>query len=45
MLQAGEIIEGEHSISPIRERVRVLCIPVRYEGQVIGVLSRESTLR
>lgn len=39
----GEIIEGEHSISPIRERVRVLCIPVRYEGQVIGVLSREST--
>lgn len=39
----GEIIEGEHAISPIRERVRVLCIPVRCDGQVIAVLSREST--
>jgi len=39
----GEIIEGELTIAPIRERVRVLCIPVRFEGDVIGVLSREST--
>ncbi len=39
----GEIIEGELTIAAIRERVRVLCIPVRFEGDVIGVLSREST--
>ena len=38
----GEIIEGEMSNSPLKERVRVLCIPVRYEGKVIGVLTRES---
>ncbi|MGQ0615379.1 MAG: sensor histidine kinase [Acidimicrobiia bacterium] len=39
----GEIIEGEVSISPLKERVRVLGIPVRFEGEVIGVLTREST--
>ena len=38
----GEIIEGEITLAIIRERVRVLCIPVRFEGEVIGVLSRES---
>jgi two-component sensor histidine kinase len=38
----GEIIEGEMSNSPLKERVRVLCIPVRYEGRVVGVLTRES---
>ena len=38
----GEIIEGEHQVEPLRERVRVLCIPVRFEGQVIGVLTRET---
>ncbi len=38
----GEIIEGEMSNSPLKERVRVLCIPVRYQGRVIGVLTRES---
>jgi two-component sensor histidine kinase len=38
----GEIIEGETTISALKERVRVLCIPVRCEGQVIGVLTRES---
>jgi two-component system, sensor histidine kinase PdtaS len=39
----GEIIEGEATISPLKERVRVLCIPVRHEGEVIGVLTRETT--
>src|SRR6478609_7468651 len=39
----GEIIEGEITIAVIRERVRVLCIPVRYGGKTIAVLSREST--
>ncbi len=38
----GEIIEGEITIAVLRERVRVLCIPVRFEGEVIGVLSREA---
>ncbi|HEY2999304.1 MAG TPA: histidine kinase N-terminal domain-containing protein [Acidimicrobiales bacterium] len=38
----GEIIEGEMTISPLKERVRVLCIPIRYHGKVIGVLTRES---
>ncbi len=38
----GEIIEGEITISPLKERVRVLCIPIRYGGRVIGVLTRES---
>ncbi|HLM62800.1 MAG TPA: histidine kinase N-terminal domain-containing protein [Acidimicrobiales bacterium] len=38
----GEIIEGEITSSPLKERVRVLCIPVRYEDRVIAVLTRES---
>ena len=38
----GEIIEGETTISALKERVRVLCIPVRCRGEVIGVLTRES---
>ncbi|HEX6236405.1 MAG TPA: histidine kinase N-terminal domain-containing protein [Acidimicrobiales bacterium] len=39
----GEIIEGEATISPLKERVRVLCIPVRHRGEVIAVLTRETT--
>src|ERR687892_2794735 len=38
----GEIIEGEIVIPSLKERVRVLCIPVRHGGQVVGVLTRES---
>ncbi len=38
----GEIIEGEMTIAPLKERVRVLCIPIRHRGKVIGVLTRES---
>jgi two-component sensor histidine kinase len=38
----GEIIEGETTIAALKERVRVLCIPVRCDGEVIGVLTRES---
>jgi two-component sensor histidine kinase len=38
-----EIIEGELVVPDILERVRILCIPVRHEGEVIAVLSREST--
>ncbi len=42
--RSGEIIEGERRIEPLRELVRVLCIPVRYQGRVIAVMSRESTM-
>ena len=42
-MRLGEIIEGEITIAAIRERVRVLCIPVRHDGKTIAVLSREST--
>ncbi len=38
----GEIIEGEVTDPVIRERVRMLCIPVRWQDTTIGVLSRES---
>ncbi|MEX2292384.1 MAG: sensor histidine kinase [Acidimicrobiales bacterium] len=38
----GEIIEGETTIAALKERVRVLCIPVRCGGEVIGVMTRES---
>ena len=38
----GEIIEGEVTLSALKERVRVLCIPIRLDGEVIGVLTRES---
>jgi two-component system, sensor histidine kinase PdtaS len=39
----GEIIEGEINVDALRERLRVLAIPVRHEGDVVGVLTREST--
>ncbi|MGH9187651.1 MAG: sensor histidine kinase [Acidimicrobiales bacterium] len=39
----GEIIEGEINIEPVRERVRILGIPVRHKGEIIGVMTREST--
>jgi two-component sensor histidine kinase len=42
-MRLDEIIEGEITVSAIRERVRVLCIPVRWKGKTIAVLSREST--
>jgi two-component system, sensor histidine kinase PdtaS len=38
----GEIIEGEMASSPLKERVRVLCIPVRFEDKVIAVMTKES---
>ena len=41
-MRLEEIIEGEISLAALRERVRVLCIPVRFEGRTIAVLSRES---
>jgi two-component sensor histidine kinase len=42
-MRLEEIIEGEITVQSIRERVRVLCIPVRREGRTVAVLAREST--
>lgn len=42
-LRLGELIEGEVLHSSLRERIRVQCIPVRYEGRTIAVMTREST--
>src|SRR5688572_1297930 len=38
----GEIIEGEATVAALKERVRVLCIPIRCGGEVIAVMTRES---
>ncbi len=40
--QLGQIIDGEHVVEHLREAVREVCIPVRLDGQVIGVLARET---
>ncbi|HEY2811963.1 MAG TPA: histidine kinase N-terminal domain-containing protein, partial [Acidimicrobiales bacterium] len=40
----GEIVEGTVNISGLKEEVRVLAVPVRLDGEVIGVLTRESAL-
>jgi two-component sensor histidine kinase len=40
--RSGEIVEGEINRSPLHDRVRVLCVPVRWQDQVIAVVSRES---
>jgi two-component system, sensor histidine kinase PdtaS len=40
--RGGDIIEGELTIPPLKERVRMLCIPVRFGGEVVAVLTRES---
>jgi two-component sensor histidine kinase len=41
--RSGEMGEGELNIPPVKERVRVVSIPVRFEGEVIAVLTRETT--
>ncbi|MBK5224579.1 MAG: sensor histidine kinase [Acidimicrobiia bacterium] len=40
-MQHGEIIEGEITVASIHERVRVQCIPVRHQGRVVGIMTRE----
>ena len=40
----GEIVEGESGIGGRGERARVQCIPVRFGGQLLAVLTRESPL-
>lgn len=41
-LELGEIVEGDVDVLARRERARVQCIPVRWKGEVIAVLTRES---
>jgi two-component sensor histidine kinase len=41
-LALGEIIDGEVTSQALKERVRALCIPVRWKGRTIAVLNRES---
>jgi two-component sensor histidine kinase len=38
----GEMIEGEITHPSLREQVRIQCIPVRYDGRTIAVMTRES---
>ena len=38
----GDVLDGEIEVPPSRERVRVLSIPVRFEGETIAVLTKES---
>src|SRR4051795_3325601 len=40
----GEIIDGTTTVPGLKEQIRVLAIPVRLNGEVIGVLTRESAL-
>jgi len=42
-MRLEEIIEGEIEVPAVHEPVRVLCIPVRFNGRTIAVLSREAT--
>jgi len=39
----GELLEGELVVSALKERVRVLGIPVRHGGRTIAVMTKEST--
>ena len=41
---SGEIVEATVEIAGLKEQVRVLAIPVRWNGEVIGVATRESAL-
>jgi two-component sensor histidine kinase len=41
-LRKGEIVEGDAPVLGSTERVRVQCIPVRYEDEVVAVVTREA---
>jgi|SRR5713101_5339707 len=40
----ASIVEGEVAIPSRNERGRLVCIPVRWHGQIVAVLTRESAL-
>jgi two-component sensor histidine kinase len=41
-LELGEIMDGEVTNQTLKERVRALCIPVRWHGHTIAVVNREA---
>lgn len=41
-LELGEIMDGEVTNQTLKERVRALCIPVRWHGETIAVVNREA---
>src|SRR5437763_609586 len=40
----AEIVEGEITVTARGERARVQCIPVRYDGELVAVMTREAAL-
>ena len=40
----GSVVEGEVPVEARNERARVVCIPVRFGGEVVAVLTREAPL-
>ncbi|MGH9105977.1 MAG: sensor histidine kinase [Acidimicrobiales bacterium] len=40
----GSVVEGELPVGSSSERARVVCIPVRFRGQVVAVMTREAPL-
>jgi two-component system, sensor histidine kinase PdtaS len=40
----GSVVEGELAVVPRGERARVVCIPVRFAGTVVAVMTREAPL-
>jgi len=40
----GSVVEGEVPVSVRNERARVVCIPVRFNGEVVAMLTREAPL-
>jgi len=40
----GSVVEGEVPVTARNERARVVCIPVRFDGEVVAVLTREAPL-
>ncbi len=42
--RSGEIVEGEVALGELADRVRMQGVPVRMDGQVIAVMTREAPL-
>jgi two-component sensor histidine kinase len=40
--ELASVVEGEVPVASRAERARVVCIPVRFEGEVVAVLTREA---
>ncbi|MDQ6840738.1 MAG: sensor histidine kinase [Actinomycetota bacterium] len=40
----GSVVEGEVSIPSRSERGRLVCIPVRWQGELVAIMTRESAL-